>query len=78
MSGLSPNIVVLICIVAAAATVVMGFAVQKVWGKADDDVTFHHQNPQQMAYMREVRERNQVAAFGDVRRPYPPPEPNYQ
>jgi flagellar basal body-associated protein FliL len=72
MASLSSSIIVLIVIIAAAASVVVGFATQRLFGKADPAAdNFNHKKPEQVAYMREVRERNMMEAFGD-RRPPPP------
>ena len=65
MSELPPTVVVLIVIIAAAAAVVVGFVTQRLFGKADsEEENFNQRLPTQLAYMREVRERNMMEAFG--------------
>jgi hypothetical protein len=59
MSALPPSVTVLLVILAAAFTVMMGFATTKLFGVADaEEASFNQISPQQLAYMREVRERN--------------------
>ncbi|EXJ58471.1 hypothetical protein A1O7_05896 [Cladophialophora yegresii CBS 114405] len=68
MAALSDTLIVLIVIIAAAASVVVGFATQRLFGKADPAAdNFNQKKPEQMAYMREVRERNMMETFGDRR-----------
>lgn len=65
--GLSDNVVILLCILGAAVSVIIGFAFQRLFGKADPEAeSFNKKHPSQEAYMREVRERNIRAAFGDA------------
>ncbi len=66
MSGALPDsVVVLLVILGAAATVCIGFATQRLFGKPEPEENFNQKRPDQMAYMREVRERNMADAFGD-------------
>jgi flagellar basal body-associated protein FliL len=68
---LSSSIIVLLVIIAAAASVVVGFATQRLFGKADPAAdNFNQKKPEQVAYMREVRERNMMEAFGNRRPPH--------
>jgi hypothetical protein len=61
----------LLVIIAAAASVVVGFATQRLFGKADPAAdNFNQKKPEQVAYMREVRERNMMEAFGNRRPPH--------
>ena len=69
--GLDSSIVVLLCIIGAAATVTVGFAFQKLFGKPDPaTANFNEKKPEQEAYMREVRSRNMMAAIGEARPAY--------
>ncbi|EXJ66758.1 uncharacterized protein A1O5_09953 [Cladophialophora psammophila CBS 110553] len=69
--GLPDQVVVLLCILAAAGAVCVGFAFQRLFGRGDlDEGGFNHKKPEQEAYMREVRSRNMVMAFGDIRPPH--------
>jgi len=70
MSDALPDpVVVLLCILGAAGSVTIGYAVQRMFRKADFEYAdFNTTNPAQEAYMREVRMRNQSMAFGDGRR----------
>ena len=71
MSGALPDsVVVLLVILGAAATVCVGFATQRLFGKPEPEENFNQKKPDQMAYMREVRERNLADAFGDRRPPH--------
>lgn len=72
---LSDSIVVLICIIGAGGIVCVGLAFQRLWGKDDGVKGFKNVSKSQEQYMREVRQRNQLEAFGDARqarnRPHP-------
>ena len=71
MDALPNSVVVLLVIIGAAAAVVMGFATHRLFGKADSEVdNFNQRKPDQLAYMREVRDRNMMEAVGDRRPPY--------
>jgi hypothetical protein len=72
--GISHNLIILFCILGAAALVLVGFAFQRLFGKGDAETPFNQQLPQQEAYMRDVRMRNQRWAFAEARPSrYPPP-----
>ncbi|KAJ9606645.1 hypothetical protein H2200_008653 [Cladophialophora chaetospira] len=74
MSGSLPDtVVVLLVILGAAGTVCVGFATQRLFSKPEPEDNFNQKRPEQVAYMRELRERNMMEAFGDRR---PPPHPN--
>lgn len=62
---LSDQLIVFLVIIAAAAFVTTGFAVNRLFGRREDADNFNQKKPEQMAYMREVRERNFTEAFGD-------------
>ncbi|KIY01064.1 uncharacterized protein Z520_03730 [Fonsecaea multimorphosa CBS 102226] len=52
--GIPDQVVVLLCILGAAASVTVGFAFQRLFGRPDsDDGNFNHKQPEQDAYMRE-------------------------
>ncbi|KAK5197389.1 hypothetical protein LTR92_003328 [Exophiala xenobiotica] len=74
--ALPDSVVVLLVILGAAASVCLGYAVQRNFSKADyQDDNFNKKPVNQMDYMREVRSRNQMAAFADARpQRYPRPE----
>ncbi len=74
--ALPDSVVVLLVILGAAASVCLGYAVQRNFAKADYmDDNFNQKPTHQMEYMREVRSRNQMAAYADARpQRYPPPE----
>lgn len=77
MSGALPDsVVVLLCILGAAAATTIGYAVQRTFRKLDFEYAdFNQKKPDQEAYMREVRRRNQMLAIGEARPPrYPPPD----
>lgn len=68
MGSLSPEIVVLICIVGAAATATIGFAIHRLFSKeSSQEDYFNQRSAEQEAYMREVRQRTQMRAFSDSR-----------
>jgi len=68
--ALPDEVVVLLCILGAAGLTCIGYAVQRHFAKEDfDGAAFNQKPPQQEAYMREVRYRNQMMAFGDARPP---------
>ncbi len=68
--GLPNGVVILICILGAAAFTTMGFAFQRLWGTPDETENFNQRHPAQEAYMRELRERNVMAAMGEARARY--------
>lgn len=66
--GLPDTLVVFLCILGAAATVTVGFAFQRLWGKKDEPANgFKDSSNEQQQYMREVRQRGQIEAFGEAR-----------
>ncbi|KAH0845068.1 hypothetical protein FOPE_10062 [Fonsecaea pedrosoi] len=66
--GIPDQIVVLLVIIGAAAFVTMGFAFQRLFGGQDpNEGKFNVKLPEQEAYMREVRSRNMMQLFGEVR-----------
>ena len=58
--ALSPSIVVLICIIGAAALVCVAAAVHKLFARnaADENIKFNERSNEQDEYMREGRLRN--------------------
>lgn len=71
MGGLSPSVVVLVSILAAAAVVAMAAAIHKVYssrGTPEDpestDGVFMNFSNEQTQYMRDVRMRNQIQSWG--------------
>lgn len=66
--GIPDTVVVLLCILGAAASVTIGFAVNRLFGSTDaNEGSFRAKQPAQLDYMREVRDRNVRMAFGDFR-----------
>jgi hypothetical protein len=60
--------IILICIVSAAASVVLGYAVHRLFFKfTGDENKFDKPSEEQHQYMREVRERNRMLAYMDAR-----------
>jgi hypothetical protein len=77
MGSLPDALVVFLCILGAAAVTCVGYAVHGRFAKEEfSGAAFNQQcSPEQLAYMREVRIRNQTMAFGEARPPrYPPPD----
>jgi hypothetical protein len=71
MDKLPDTVIVLLVILAAAFSVMMGFGVQKIMhNSSSDEAAFNERKPEQLAYMREVRERNIMEAAGGRPHPY--------
>jgi hypothetical protein len=59
-------VIILFIILGAAASVCVGFAVQRLFNKHVSD-SFEQKQPAQEEYMREVRQRNQMLAYAEAR-----------
>jgi hypothetical protein len=67
MSTSSPQLIVLFCILGAAGSVTIGFAVSRLWGRNSEDDTapktiMRDAHDDQRTYMRDVRMLNRVNA----------------
>lgn len=73
--GISNGVVVLLCILGAAAVTMIGFAFFRFYAnrQPEDEESFNQRNDHQDAYMKEVRQRNQMLNWSESRQPrYPP------
>lgn len=67
MAALSGSVVILITIVGAAASVMIGYAFAQLFGLADNiDEGMKPPSREQEIYMREVRARNQAQLYWGV------------
>ncbi|KAH9869917.1 hypothetical protein J1614_006838 [Plenodomus biglobosus] len=56
---IAPALIIFLVILGAGALVICGFAVMRFYGgDIEDESNYNARNPEQDAYMREVRERN--------------------
>lgn len=63
--ALAQELVIFLCILAAAVSVTLGYAVYRLFAKAAFvDDTFIIPSDAQKAYMREVRDRNLIELIG--------------
>jgi hypothetical protein len=63
MSASSPQLVVLFCIIGAAGSVTIAYAIWRLYGKnSEDNTTPYKVNDQQRVYMRDVRMHNRMLA----------------
>ena len=63
--GISDEGIIIICIVGASALVTIGYAIHRIFAKVDYGENKFTPPDSQQQYMREVRERNMLEAFGD-------------
>jgi hypothetical protein len=70
MSASNPQLIVLYCIIGAAASVTIGFAVSRLFGRNSEDETapntMRKAHDSQRVYMRDVRMQNRIFAEQDA------------
>ncbi|KIW53549.1 hypothetical protein PV05_09109 [Exophiala xenobiotica] len=60
--------IILICIVSAAVTVVLGYSVHRLFFRfSGEENKLRKPSEEQLQYMREVRDRNRMLAYMDAR-----------
>jgi hypothetical protein len=56
--AMAPALIVFLCILGAGFAVCIGFAIFRFYGDSGNSDFWQKRNPEQDAYMREIRERN--------------------